>query len=372
LRVLQIINSLGYGGAEKLLFDLVILLKNKYNVYSDILVLEKREKSRIGAFLEEGIDVFCLNGKQKSLKNIPKIRKIIKEGSYDIIHSHLFPSNLWLSMIKFFYFLDTPIVTTEHSTYNRRRKIKVLKLIDYLMYKQYERIICISNSTKENLNKYLKSTKENSVVIYNGVNLEVYSDAKGYKKSEIDVKIDSEDILLVMVSSFSDQKDHETVLRSLKLLPKKYKLVFVGDGKNRERIEHLIKDLDLTKRVFLLGTRKDVPNLLKTSDILIQSSIWEGFGLTVVEGMAAGLPVLCSDVPGLNEVINNNKYRFKNEKELAKKVLRITTSTIEKEKALVFFKKRKIIFSAEKMVDNIFKLYKVHQYQTSNMKKGPL
>ncbi len=75
------------------------------------------------------------------------------------------------------------------------------------------------------------------------------------------------------------------------LLPDNYSLCLIGDGVRRPVCEELVKKLNLERRVIFLGLRNDVPRLLKTSDVVVTSSYWEGFGLATVEGMAAGKPV---------------------------------------------------------------------------------
>ena len=85
---------------------------------------------------------------------------------------------------------------------------------------------------------------------------------------------------MIQVSRFSEQKDQKTAIRALKLLPINYCMLFVGDGETRFACTELVKELKLESRVLFLGNRTDVPKLLKTSDIVIQSSNWEGFGLS--------------------------------------------------------------------------------------------
>ena len=73
---------------------------------------------------------------------------------------------------------------------------------------------------------------------------------------------------------------------------------------------NLSRDLNLENRVHFLGFRKDIPEILKTSDVIVQSSHWEGFGLSAVEGMASGKPVIVSNIPGLANVVENPETTF--------------------------------------------------------------
>ena len=93
-------------------------------------------------------------------------------------------------------------------------------------------------------------------------------------------------------------------------LPKTVKLIFVGDGVLRNECERLVKELNLERRVFFLGIRTDVPQLLKSSDIVVLSSKYEGLSLSSIECMASGKPFIASDVPGLNDIVNGAGLLF--------------------------------------------------------------
>lgn len=113
-----------------------------------------------------------------------------------------------------------------------------------------------------------------------------------------------------MVAGFRYQKDQETIIRSFNYLSEEYELWLIGDGERRSMIEQCIKDNKLEDRVLLLGIRSDIPSILKSVDVVVQSSHWEGFGLAAVEGMAAGKPVIASDVEGLAQVVEGAGLLF--------------------------------------------------------------
>ena len=90
----------------------------------------------------------------------------------------------------------------------------------------------------------------------------------------------------------------------LKQLPKKYKLLLVGEGELKNEIEQLVeRDLSLKDRVVFLGFRKDVSEIIHSSDVFVVPSKYEGFGLVAIEAMACGCPVVASDVAGLSSIV---------------------------------------------------------------------
>src|SRR5262249_30156536 len=103
------------------------------------------------------------------------------------------------------------------------------------------------------------------------------------------------------------------------------RLVLIGEGPEREKIEDLVREKKLENNVLLLGLRKDVPRLLPAADLFLLTSVSEGIPLTVIEAMAAGLPVVSTAVGGLAEVVEDGRTGLlapaRDDAALAEKVL---------------------------------------------------
>ncbi len=109
---------------------------------------------------------------------------------------------------------------------------------------------------------------------------------------------------LVMVARFSPQKDHQTLLQALASLQHlEWELDLIGDGPLIDRVKSLAVSLKLSGRTRFLGQRMDVESLLAQSQISILATNWEGFPLSILESMRAGLPVIASSVGGVEEAI---------------------------------------------------------------------
>lgn len=327
MRVLQIINSLNIGGAEKLLIDSLPHYQKK-NVRVDILILQKTETPFLKQ-LKSNFKGKIFFSAVKSLYNprqIRIVRKYIKD--YDIVHVHLFPSLYWVALAKNTLKKFPILIFTEHNTENRRINNPVFRILDKFIYSKYKIITAISPEVKSILSKKLQIEKDKVHIISNGINVEKYFSSDKYHTSDFFTK---ENItIIIQVSRFSEQKDQKTTIRALKLLPEKYHILFVGDGETKKECTELVKELDLTSRVLFLGNRIDVPQLIKTSDIVVQSSNWEGFGLAAVEGMAAGKPVIASNVPGLANIVSDAGLLFEkgNEYSLVEKILSLESSEL--------------------------------------------
>jgi len=321
VKVLHLINNLGSGGAEKLLVDLIPLMNKIENLQADILLLTDKCNVFYDSLSSKGVKVNII--KYRSMydpRNIIEIKNYIVNGGYDIVHSHTFPTQMWVALSKLFLRnKKVKFITTEHSTHNRRREKFYFRYIDRFIYYQYDSIISITEKTRDNLINWIDPKRkklDKYVVIENGVDIEKIKQALPYKKSELIEGISEGTKLVCMIGRFSKQKDQPTLIRAISKLPDDIHLVLVGEGPLLSNNKELANELGILDRVHFLGFRQDIPRILKTVDIVVLSSHWEGFGLAAVEGMAAKKPLLASDVDGLREVVQGAGVIFENEKDL--------------------------------------------------------
>ncbi len=307
MRILHVIASLEIGGAQRLLVDLLPIQATSENI--DLLVYKRVNNDFEKAIEQAGIRIICMNEHNFHNPSIVfSLRKIFKK--YDLVHAHLFPTIYWASLAA--RSLKVKLIYTEHSTSNSRRNKWYFRSIERFMYSRYDRIISISQQTQDALVYWLKQFDERFVVINNGIDTQKFA-------SVISSVIPKS---LIMVSRFVSSKDQETVIRAMKQIDREIILYLVGDGENRTHCEDLAKELGVAERVYFLGSRSDVPELVASSYIGIQSSNWEGFGLTAVELMAAGKPIIASDVDGLKQVVEGAGLIFRrgDSEELAMKI----------------------------------------------------
>lgn len=363
LKVLQLINSLTAGGAEKLLVNAVIEYHKK-GIEVDILILN----GGFSPFLQllkpyPEIKVFHLgeNNNVYNPKNIFKLRKYFK--NYDIVHVHLFPALYWASLASlidgFLRKSKYKLVYTEHNTTNRRREMKIFKFLDRIFYKKYHTIVSISDAVDLSLKKHLGSRFKNKIIqIYNGIDLKEITEAKKYLKT--DFKFTTNDKLIIQVSSFTPQKNQLTLIKSLNHLSNAFKLILVGDGVEKEKCIDYAKKIGVIDKVFFFGIRKDVPRLLKSVDVVVLSSHFEGLSLSSVEGLASGKPFIASDVPGLTEVVEGAGVLFEdnNEKQLAGLIEKVCNDEIFYNKVVFDCVERSKKFDILTMTRNYLDLYK--------------
>lgn len=356
MKVLQVIDSLATGGAEKLLLDSVPLYREA-GVEMDVLVLKDENYAFMQQLEQQQIcKIYKLgSGTVYHPKHIFKIAKII--GNYDIAHVHLFPAQYWVVLAKKWSRLETKLIFTEHSTSNRRIRSVYSKPIEKWVYRNYAKIIVIASEVLKALQEHISLDTSQMHLIHNGVNIETFKKAEPLDRKKF--HFTKNDFIAIQVSSFKYPKDQQTVIRALKNTRKNVKLILVGDGPQKKLCEDLVKELELEDRVQFLGNRNNVPQLLKTADVVILSSHYEGMSLSSIEGMASGRPFVASNVPGLKDIVQDAGVLFPegDAEALSKIIIRLEEDEAYTKKTVAQCQKRAKQYAIESMVNQYIALY---------------
>ena len=355
IRILHVITSLRTGGAERLMVDLLPRLREK-GLKIELAVFEGTRTDFYHALKQQGILIHTLGMGQKAMHSprcIPGLRRLIRQ--FEVVHTHNTPCQFFTALACIGLKNPPQLVTTEHSSNNRRRKSQLLKPIDQWMYSRYAKIIGVSESTTQALLNYLPHLSQ-CQTINNGI------DVKSFQQA-----IPAEDLVhqfstvkrLVMAAALREPKDHETAICALHHLPQEYHLLLAGDGERRRIVESFVKSENLSHRVHFLGNRQDVAAVLKTADVVVMSSHYEGLSLSSLEGLASGRPVVASDVPGLREIIGGAGILFPqgDALDLANKIIALEQNEVYRQQTIERGRERAQEYDISTMVDHYWKLY---------------
>lgn len=358
MKIVHIINSLASGGAEKLLLDTLPIYKSK-GIEVDLLVLNGAPSPFMLALKETACCSVYSLGSQSVYNPIQVFKLIPFLKKYDIAQVHLFPSQYWVVLAKIFSFSKIKLILTEHNSTNPRLENRFIAVFDRLFYRFYDKVVCVSNEISKTFINYTGLNESKFVVIENGIDLKKIHEAKPYLKNEISNLFSSQDFVMIQVARFDKQKDQETVIHSLKYLPENVKLILVGEGVFRTKCEKLVQELQLQNRILFLGQRMDVPQLLKTADVVVLSSKYEGLSLSSIEGMTSGKPFVASDVPGLHEIVSGAGILFKqgDAKDLANKIESLRTNETRYQEIVNTCLKRAEQYDIQIMVEKHLHLY---------------
>lgn len=356
MRILHVITTLITGGAERLMVDLLPMLRDKGDEV-DLLLFDGTRTPFREELENKGVTIFELTNERGitghadvyNLSNITKLRRYLK--GYDIIHTHNTACQVYVPLAKKLYGIPATLVTTEHSSNSRRRTKWWFKPIDHWVYNQYSAIVCISDRARLNLEDYYRD-KETITTINNGVAVSRF--IKPIKNIE-----NKKEFLLTMVAALRVEKDHETLLKAMTLLPDCYHLQIVGGGPRETVLKDLCESLGLNKKVDFLGMRQDIPEILEQSDINILSSHWEGLSLSSVEGMASGRPFIASDVDGLREIVSGAGILFPHgdEAALAKEIQNLCENPDLYRETAIACQERSKQFDISVMAEGYHQLY---------------
>lgn len=361
MKILHVITSLRTGGAEKLMVDLLPRLKELGNEV-ELLVFDGIRTPFYLELEKKGIKIHSLTmGKEQFspwviYNPLNFFRLLPHLKGYDIIHTHNTAAQLFVAVGTLLS--KCQLVTTEHSTNNRRRTIPGLKILDKWMFNQYQKIICISKKAEDNLREYLNNCSQKICTIENGIDLSKYIQAK----PNTDLQVQYQDLHLgIMVAGFRLAKDHNTLIKAYQFLPDDYHLLLAGPNiETEDDCKKLTETLGLSERIHFLGSRSDVPALLKTAEVVVMSSHYEGLSLSSVEGMACGNPFIASNVEGLKEVVQGAGILFPHEdaKKLAEEIKRLTTEKEYREKTISLCQERAKNYDISTMAQKYNELYK--------------
>ena len=343
-KVLFKIKSLGLGGIEKLTVD--ILNNLKLEDKKIVLMLEKREDFFKNQIPKE-IEIVYLKS-EKLEKIIENIKNKKKNIFYKVLYNLLMNYekiemarnvNKYISLNKDAkMFIDYSGTATKYiSKINIERKIywnhlsiekmkpsKRVRMLKRL--NNYTQIVAICEEMAQEIKTIFPELAYKVKVIYNFIDEE-----KIKLKVEEDKKLEEEllkEKYCISVGRLSEPKDYKTTIQAFKILKErgiKEKLFIIGDGNLKEKLNKLIKELDLEGQVFLLGMKENPYLYMKNADILIHSSRKEGFPMVLLEGMCVGVPIICSNFKtGAYELIekerNGEIFEIANYEELANKV----------------------------------------------------
>lgn len=305
MKIIHVIGGGEFGGAEQHILELLDILKTKSTEPKVICFYQ-------AAFAEElqkrGIPVIVVNRFSKAdVRTIDQLRTIFKKEDPAIIHTHGVRAN-FLSRLAA-RSLNIPVITTIHSVlrYDYPNPIYyfLASKMEYFTRKWNQHYIAISQSIKQVLiNEGIKP--EQISLIHHGINLKAYHILEEQTQIRQSLSLPENAFVLGTVSRLVPIKGLQNLIEALAIISDKIPNLHwlaVGDGPEKETLLQLAKSKGIEDQVHFIGFRKDVPRCLKAMDIYVSTSYSEGFGLSVIEAMAAKVPVISTPVGGISDFL---------------------------------------------------------------------
>ncbi len=294
------ITGLGVGGAELQLRSVIQHSRH------DCDVVTLYNPGPVADMLrEDGVRVRSLEmTSNRQLSALPRLRRLIREGRYDVVHAHLYRSQIYARPAA--WLAGVPVVvSTEHSigeTHLERRRMTTGVRALYLATGAFSQMtIAVSETVRERMLNWGVPDRK-VTVIPNGVDLSrVAFDAAARARIRAEFGLGARDYVIGVLGRLDPNKRFELVIEAAApLLGDGTKLLIVGKGDERARLEETAARCQVTEHVVFAGERHDVAAMLSAMDLFVASSRQETFGLSVLEALASGAPVLYTTCPALD------------------------------------------------------------------------
>jgi glycosyltransferase involved in cell wall biosynthesis len=299
--VVHLIPSLEVGGMERLVADLAL---GRTAGKTSILCLNML--GTLGEQIENDIPIEVLDIPNNLIFATIAVYKALKKLKPDIIHCHNLQAHFFGGLCAMFL-PKTQVVLTKHgqhvptsgwtSVINKRTL-------------QKSKIVGVSADITQIMKNSVTKNKFPIEYIPNGISLTPYNNFKPKDAAKVALEISPSTFCVGIVARLSPPKDHLLLIDAIAVLSKTYpdiKLIIVGCGPLKNKIEDYIASNQYEHVVTMLGERNDIANILNALDVFALTSSSEGIPMTILEAMAASLPVIATEVGGIPQVVIDNK-----------------------------------------------------------------
>jgi len=306
-KLLYVVPSVATGGGEKVVLELANNADfEKFDVYVLNYYKQTENMHSFDNLINDKIKFIFLD-KKKGLdfSLFKKVKKVIKEIDPDIIHAHL---NVLLYLIPSFKKKQKKFFTI-HNIPNKEATGLQKLLRSYCFKFKGVVPVALSKSIGELIREYYHYDKEIPVV-NNGISLTKATSSMDELKKD--------NFIILNAGNFKVAKDHFTLIEAFNKFQKMHdnaRLWLLGDGvlgdfTIRKEIEKKIQEYNLNDKVILFGNVSNVNDYLKSADIFVLSSIYEGFPLCLLEALSEGLPIVSTDVGGISDIVVDGENGF--------------------------------------------------------------
>ncbi|MGM0302302.1 hypothetical protein IGI66_001920 [Enterococcus sp. AZ048] len=309
-RVLHFQGRMGLGGAESFMMNLYRRIdRDKFQF--DFLIYDDFEE--VQNYHDEikqlGGRIFVVtNPKRNIIKYLIQVNRLLKKENFDIAHNEVFFGggiNLWLAKKN----IIKQRIAHSHATEDGKSQNFLMNILrrflSYLLLSNATDFLAVSKEAGESLFK-----RHPFELIHNGIDLNIYendSSKREEKRSDLGISLNS--FVIGNIGRLERQKNQEYLLDIFSLILKRYPdsyLLIIGEGSLRRELEKKIYAMKIENRVKLLGERKDIPDLLKTMDVFVMTSLYEGLPMVGLEAQAAGLKLVLADTISKDTKVTKN------------------------------------------------------------------
>lgn len=347
-KILIILGTFGFGGAENMVCELIKNIDfNKYNV--SVLCTHSKNDIGLTQRVEEMCPVTFLNQDQKiGPKQIIKVMGAIGKLKPDLIHAHMGSSGfaaIWSLVCR------NPVLITIHTKPEKEFSKKIEMLIRAALRFGKTKLVAVSEENLTRVKAYYGVDEHKAKCVNNGIDTNRFTRKKHSA------------FTLINVARHDENKNQAALIRCFARMHREdanTRLLLLGDGDTHQNLVRLVDELGLSDAVEFTGNIPNTEDYYAVSDVYVQCSHVEAMPISVLEAMAAGLPIVATDVGGLRDVVKDNGILVadNDEEALYQAILSIYKQDEKKSKAMCEESQRIVQdYSSERMAQKYEKIY---------------
>jgi glycosyltransferase involved in cell wall biosynthesis len=310
LRILHLITRLPIGGAERLLLG---ILRNLDPKEFESVVCCIQDRGELADEVEAlDIPVIALNLMQKGgydRQVVPALRRIMHEHQINLVHTHLYHANLYgrLAARK----EGIAAIASVHNTYKKRKWYR--HLINRWLANKTFMVTAGSEDVEKDLLTVDRLPKNKVLRLPNSIDLSRVDTPVSKAEAKQRFGFSDKDLVIGTVGRVEEQKGHIFLIQAFAKLRQRpdgqrLKLLLVGDGRLLPQLKEVSERLGISEAVCFPGSIAKLADVYRAIDLFAMPSLWEGLSLAMLEAMAAGLPMVATEVGGARDVLGDDRY----------------------------------------------------------------
>lgn len=309
LRVAFIVHVMQVAGAEVLVAETIRHLGRR--ISPTIICLDAI--GTLGQQLQdEGVEVISLDRRAgRDWRVAWRMAKLFRGRRIEVAHAHQYTPFFYAALARLLSGSLPRLILTEHGRHYPDLVSPLRRALNRLVFDRVaDAVNAVCTFSARSLSRKDGFAGPRIEIIENGIVLDRYQTATDRRALRQRLDLEQERRYVVNVARFHPVKDHAMLLQAFSrvaALRDDVDLLLAGDGPLRPNLERLIHELDLAGRVRLLGVRADVPDILQAAEVFVLTSLSEAASLTLLEAMAAGLPVVVTAVGGNPEIVRHQR-----------------------------------------------------------------
>ena len=361
------------GSFEDYLWRMTVEAKKRKCLFV-LCVLGPVDSKFIKDLKDIGCEIVFLN--ENKIRYPWRLIKLLHHYKINILHTHFVgPADIFLLIIRFFWsgkivFTDHSSNPLLHSSTSISLKTKIQNAKRFVLSFFIDLYLPVSNFVEKRICKNVPMAQHKIHRLYNGIDLKrfkPYDNVADKKCILSDLSIRDDELVVSFIGQLTTEKGIHLCLNVIDKLLKnhtKFHFLIVGDGNKKTLVSDFYSNNTDKKYIHILGSRSDVDDILRVTDVLLVPSLWgEAFGLTAAEGIATAVPVIASNIGGITEIVKNNYngllIKVDCEKELEKSIKYLLDSPDVRSRMGMNGRSHAVEnFSLDLMINKTYKYYK--------------